>query len=247
MRNIDVWYLYHSGFAVEADDSIFVFDYFKNDCAGEPCLVNGVIHPEELKDKKHIYVFASHRHPDHFNPVILSWKEKLPQTEYFLSYDIPEEYHKSGINVVNPNESYEFGELKIRTFKSTDEGVAFLLDFNGLVIYHAGDLNWWHWFGEPDDWNKNMEQMYKKEISLIKKYPVDIAFLTADPRQEDAELWGITYFLENVDVKIAFPMHFWEDFDIMPRIKDAAKENPVLYKVITIDSRGQHFSFPYKG
>ncbi|NLM73619.1 MAG: MBL fold metallo-hydrolase [Clostridiaceae bacterium] len=245
MRRVNVWYLYHSGFAVETEDSVLIFDYFKNECTGNPCLANGVINPEELKDKKHVYVFASHRHPDHFNPVVLSWKEILPQAEYFLSYDIPKQYHKNGINIISPNETYQTGNIVVRSFKSTDEGVAFLLDFNGLSIYHAGDLNWWHWFGEPDDWNKNMEHMYKKEISLIKDYPIDIAFLTADPRQEDAELWGITYFLENVDVKVAFPMHFWDDYSIMPRIKDAAKDNPVLYKVITIDSRGQHFSFPY--
>lgn len=31
---------------------------------------------------------------------------------------------------------------------STDEGVAFLVTAEGRTVFHAGDLNWWHWEGE---------------------------------------------------------------------------------------------------
>ena len=40
---------------------------------------------------------------------------------------------------------------EIRTLRSTDEGVAFVVHYAGKTIYHAGDLNWWHWEGEPDE------------------------------------------------------------------------------------------------
>ncbi len=41
---------------------------------------------------------------------------------------------------------------EIRTLRSTDEGVAFVVHYAGKTIYHAGDLNWWHWKkGEPDE------------------------------------------------------------------------------------------------
>ena len=46
--------------------------------------------------------------------------------------------------------------------KSTDEGVAFLVEVNGVVIYHAGDLNWWHWDEEPKSWNNDMAARFKE-------------------------------------------------------------------------------------
>ena len=48
------------------------------------------------------------------------------------------------------------GAVRIRTLKSTDEGVAFLVEAEGKSIYHAGDLNWWYWEGEPLSWNLSL-------------------------------------------------------------------------------------------
>ena len=31
---------------------------------------------------------------------------------------------------------------------STDEGVSFCVDFAGVTLFHAGDLNLWHWRDE---------------------------------------------------------------------------------------------------
>lgn len=237
-----VWYLGHSGFAVGINGTLLIFDYYL-DHTDNPVrsLASGVINPDEIKGKK-VIVFSSHRHPDHFNPVILSWKESLSDIRYFLSSDIPKRYHHEGIQVLKPYETYEDTEIKVQTFKSTDEGVAFLVTLNGLVVYHAGDLNWWHWEEENKAWNNNMAARFKYEVALIKEYPVDLAFLTADPRQEKAELWGIRYFLENVEVGTAFPMHFSDDMSLMNRIKKESLEIPALLKVQPIQCRGELFS-----
>ena len=48
----------------------------------------------------------------------------------------------------------------IASLKSTDEGVAFVVWAEGHSIYHAGDLNWWHWEGEPFPFNENMVTRY---------------------------------------------------------------------------------------
>ena len=39
---------------------------------------------------------------------------------------------------------------------SPDEGVAWMVTVNGQSIFHAGDLNWWHWAEEDLAWNRNM-------------------------------------------------------------------------------------------
>lgn len=242
-RTVEVWYLAHSGFAVSVDDTLLIFDYYLDTCdTDERSLASGVIVPEEIKHKK-VLVFSSHRHPDHFNPVILSWKEKLPQAEFFLSSDIPKQYHREWTHLLEPYQMYENEELKIQTFKSTDEGVAFLVTLHGIKLYHAGDLNWWHWDEESKAWNGDIAARFKHEISLIKDFPIDIAFLTADPRQKEAELWGIIYFLEQVDVKFAFPMHFWDDYSIMERLLSESDQHPKLNKVKSLIGRGHHFTF----
>lgn len=240
-----IWYLGHSGFAVEVNNKILIFDYFINEPVGEKrSLASGVIEPAEIADKQ-VLVFISHSHPDHFNPIIFSWKDKIPNIQYYLSSDILAKYRQEGVRVLNPNQTMKEESLIIRTFKSNDEGIAFLVCVDDVFIYHAGDLNWWHWNGEPEYWNKDMASRYKHEISLIKEHPIDLAFLTTDPRLEAAELWGISYFLKQIDVKYAFPMHFGDDHSIMERIKDKTNDFNELSKVVGIFRRGQCFELDF--
>ena len=69
-----VTYLYHSGFTVEIDDVMLVFDYYKGEL------------PDTAKDKK-LYVFSSHFHKDHFQESIFEWEKDYDVT-YILSKDI---------------------------------------------------------------------------------------------------------------------------------------------------------------
>lgn len=241
-KRIDVWYLGHSGFAVGIKNKLLVFDYYLDKSENNKrSLSSGVIESSEIKDKE-VFVFASHRHPDHFNPIILSWKEQVPNIHYYLSHDIPKKNHREWTNILKPNAVYDEDNIIIRTFKSTDEGIASLISIDGINIYHAGDLNWWHWNEESKAWNNDMAARFKREVSLIKDYPIDIVFLTADPRQESAELMGMTWFLNEVDVKIAFPMHFGDDYTIMERIKNEANKNSALKNINTISKRGECFT-----
>ena len=64
----------------------------------------------------------------------------------------------------------------------------------GKTIYHAGDLNWWHWEGEPQSDNDYQRIVYQQQINLIKQ-PIDIAFIVVDIRQEKDYLLGLQYYL----------------------------------------------------
>lgn len=35
--------------------------------------------------------------------------------------------------------------MKVKAFDSTDEGLSYLVEMDGIRIFHAGDLNNWHW------------------------------------------------------------------------------------------------------
>ncbi len=119
-------------------------------------------------------VFVSHNHDDHFNPVIFEWQKTIPNIRYILSNDIPE---IPNAIMIGPDDTVEQEDLVVKTYRSTDEGVAFLVQIDGLAIYHAGDLNWWHWEGEPETYNIKMADDYKKQIDLLAGERIDLAFV----------------------------------------------------------------------
>lgn len=164
----------------------------------------GVIDPKELAEKN-VIVFVSHNHDDHFNPVVFEWQKTIPNIKYILSNDISE---IPNAIMIGPNDTVEQENLVVKTYRSTDEGVAFLVQIDGLAIYHAGDLNWWHWEGELDTYNMKMADDYKKQIDLLADERIDLAFVPLDPRQERQYDWGIKYLLERNDVPYVVPMHF---------------------------------------
>lgn len=57
-----ITYIAHSGFLAELEHTILLFDYYQGELP-------------ELPDEKMLYVFASHRHPDHFNPEVFRLAE----------------------------------------------------------------------------------------------------------------------------------------------------------------------------
>lgn len=191
-----ITYIYHSCFLIEFDKCYFLFDYFKGDLP-------------QLDINKRIYVFASHSHHDHFNIEIFN---------VLMGYDAVFIFADEIKNVkadlfVAPNKSYTVDNIEIKTLKSTDLGVAFIIKYDNTTLYHAGDLNDWVWPGESQAYNEKMTKLYRKEISKIEDN-IDVAFLPLDTRQEKWYYCGMKYFVENVKVKKVFPMHFWDDFSL---------------------------------
>ena len=229
-----IWYLYHSGFAVETPGHFLVFDYWRDTPKGGG-LDEGVIDPGALRDKD-LVVFASHRHGDHFNRAILDLPGQVPKTRLILSDDI-----RGGEGAVRlgPGQSLEMPDLRIRTFASNDEGVAFLVELDGLRIYHAGDLNWWHWEGEPEEDNSGMESSYKAQIALLGETAIDLAFVVLDPRQEGQYAWGFDHFLRHVDVRHVVPMHFGDAPEVVGQLLGDPVSAPYRDKVIGLTRRGQ--------
>ena len=194
-----VTYIHHSGFLVETRKFYYLFDYESGELPA-------------LNPEKPIFVLSSHSHGDHYNPAVFT---KLPKARAILSEDIPA---PQGIDTlsVSPNREYTLGpNQKLTTFRSTDLGVAFLIEEEAGRIYHAGDLNDWVWEGEPDTWNRDMTAAYRKEIDLLAQTlgsrPIDIAFVVLDPRQEADYARGMVYFLDRIQAKTVYPMHFWDD------------------------------------
>ena len=217
---MEITYIGHSGFLLEWDNCYWLFDYYKGSIP-------------VLDSEKKLFVFASHKHADHFNSEIFSLKEQHCDVEYVLSSDIklPREYREAAaeegwgnIRWVKPYGEYllEDGqghEIALKTLRSTDSGVAFLLSCQGKTVYHAGDLNHWIWKGETKQSNNNMTALFEKEMESLRELSIDIAFAPLDPRQEEWYYLGLQKLLDVARVRYVFPMHFWDKPEVIVQFR----------------------------
>ena len=123
-----VTYIHHSCFLVETHLFYYLFDYEKG-------------HLPELNTEKPIFVLSSHGHADHYNPEVFILLTDLGMRDIrtILSDDIQVPANINTLQV-SPEMEYELGyQQKLTTFRSTDLGVAFLIEDQNELIYHAGD------------------------------------------------------------------------------------------------------------
>lgn len=204
-----ICYLGHSGFLVETESARYLFDYIRGEL------------PEDGEDRP-LFVFASHFHGDHFDPRIFRDPVPSQAKAYILGDDVRTQCHsqcrpftdrilwaKAGDTLSLP------GGPEVLCLDSTDSGVAFLVRDPEGAIFHAGDLNWWHWEGEPDEDNQWMAKTYCLEIDKLKEENIQLAFVPLDPRLEEAAGYGLEYFLRTNSCPYVFPMHFWKDYSVI--------------------------------
>lgn len=225
-----VTYLKHSGFLVELDHSYLLFDYYK-----------GVL--PRLDEGKKMIVFVSHGHYDHFNKEIFHLSGCVKDICYVLSSDIdPEEYDIPGkIISMGPGKNEEAFGNSIYTLRSNDLGVAYLVHCENRTIYHAGDLNWWHWEGESERFNKLMRRSYQSEINKLEHEKIDLAFIPVDPRLGEQYCWGLDCFMKRTEAKLVFPMHFWENYQIFDRLMLEECTKGYRDRIVKIEQEGQSF------
>ena len=228
-----VTFIDHSGYLVELEKTVLLFDYEK-----------GTI--PEISGKKW-YVFVSHFHQDHYNPKIFDLRKRGYDVTFIISKDV-KKYRKRTLRepyeLVNWNESYQIGEISVDTYESTDEGCAFLVRAEGRDIYHAGDLHWWHWIGEPEEENAAMKTGFIRQIDKMEDRNMDLAFMLLDPRQEGAYAWGMNYFMEHTKARIVFPMHMWGDYALCDAYLQTEAGKRYEKRFHKISHEGETFEIP---
>lgn len=230
-----VVYIEHSGFLVEMEDAYFLFDYYRGELP-------------KLDSRKKLFIFASHAHHDHYQRKIFEFHEEMPHIFYILSKDVKRDALKHGGKdentwFVKPEQELDVEGCQIRTLRSTDEGVAFLLRYQERGIYHAGDLNAWYWDEEGEDYVMMMRGNYEREIRKISGESIDVAFVPVDPRLEGQYAKGLDFFMRQTRTKYVFPMHFWEDYGIFERLGKEICTEGYADRIMEIEKPGQVFEF----
>lgn len=167
--NFQITYLFHSGFLVECSRCYYLFDYYR-----------GTLPP--LKADKPVLVFASHSHPDHYNPKIFDIlaQQKMTHVTAIISKDIAKKLNSKkqdsktkipadvDIITVTFHKVYDLPcDTHLETLQSTDAGVAFLIKCPDGILYHAGDLNDWVRSEQAEQYNRQMTGSYRHEINLL--------------------------------------------------------------------------------
>ncbi len=240
-----VTYLSHSGFLVECSgtspevcpvgqadtevwDKIYLlFDFYKGSL------------PQMDKDAK-LLAFVSHAHYDHFRKDLFDLLRPRGQVTFIVSDDVALEPAED-IIFMGPGEEISISGCSIRTLRSTDEGVAFLVMCAGHRIYHAGDLNWWHWEEEGQAYNTKMRRSYQQEINKLSGMEIDAAFIPVDPRLGDAYVKGLDCFMRRTNTKAVFPMHFWGNYGIFDRLELEECTREYRDRICPIHREGQEF------
>ncbi|MBT9157280.1 MAG: hypothetical protein DDT36_00261 [Firmicutes bacterium] len=230
-----ITYLYNSGFALELSNHFLVFDYFIDS--------TNIVTPASIAAHPNPLVLVSHGHQDHYNPTILEWQQYNSSLRYIFSSDIAAE--GPSIHSMSPQETLNLGDVFVRAYGSTDLGVSFLVRAEGLSIFHAGDLNWWHWREESTDSEiDNTERAFLREVEPLRGEHIDIAFFPVDPRLGQDYDAGARKFIELIKPGLLIPMHFGDNFAATRAF--AATASTLQTDICAITHRGQSLMYRKK-
>ncbi|MDD3334869.1 MAG: MBL fold metallo-hydrolase [Eubacteriales bacterium] len=206
-KQVKIIYYYNSGFSVQVGSTLLLFDYWEGE--GRKLSESVRITPSFLKAFEQIFIFVSHGHPDHLDPIIYTWaKENLPIT-YIVSNDMP--IGTVGKRMAPLQVKELTRDISVKAFQSTDLGVAFLVHAYGLNIFHAGDLNLWHWRQESTLREiEAAEDAFYEAMKPMKDEKIDVAMFPVDPRQGMMYDAGANHFIMTQKPRVFIPMHWQE-------------------------------------
>ena len=126
-------------------------------------------------------------------------------TEEHLTEEVVQQVFS--LHSMKVGDTVESDNLTVTMFGSTDEGGSFLVDTGVHRIFHAGDLNWWHWSGDTPENIAEAKALKEKEFAPLTGLSVDIMMFPVDARLEVAREWGALEVLGIMNTKLFIPMH----------------------------------------
>lgn len=198
-----ITYFHQSGFSVGCGGTLLVFDYWR----GERNEVKGslALSEADFAGYSQVLFFVSHEHPDHFDRVIYDFSH-LNFVHYIIAADMPADAQGDRMGV---GDERVYGGVKVTAYASTDLGVSFYVEAGGLRIFHAGDLNLWHWREESTLRQiTQAENLYYEAVKPLIGKPIDICMFPVDPRMGGMYEAGANHFIMTCKPHVFIPMHW---------------------------------------
>lgn len=234
-----IWYLNHSAWAVKTKNHLLIFDYA--DITEKPVsvsLASGYIDPSEIANLS-VTVFASHGHFDHYDSSIFKWSQTVKDIRYVFGFQ-PRRRSVGNYTFIGPRQTKILDGLEINTIKSTDAGVAFLVNVDGLTIYHSGD---------HANKQTGVRGVYHNEIDYLSGLAssVDIAFVLAGAAcgggYQSCVLEGDFYAIEKLNPQLVFPMHSGGFENVYKEFAEDAVRQNIQTSIVSAEFRGDRFHY----
>lgn len=242
IEHMKVTYIYHSCYLLELEDFSVLFDYYQDAKRDDGTYW---IKDYLLSKKEDLYVLCTHSHADHYNAQIFEWGATKKNIKYILSKEVAEVHtipQDDRIVLLDILQTYQDDNLRVITFGSTDVGGSFGLDIGDKKIFHAGDLNNWHWNEEVSKIEAaGYENSYLCELELVAEHTnqINLVMFPIDPRLGKDYMRGAEQFVNRVAVDYLLPMHFGEHYDKANEFERYARLQNCEYLAVT--KKGQTF------
>ena len=231
----EVTYLGNSGWSVKTENTFLVFDYSRRmptTKKGDPLIDRIDINKHT---KENMYVFISHKHPDHFDKCVLDWEDSVERIKYVLGW---QRKNEKGYVLMGLNEDRRVDNLEISTLRATDEGVGFLVKVDGLTMIH---------FGDHAKWVEEADADYREQVDYIagKCDLVDMIFLPIAKGSGDRPQYltdGAQYAIEKLNPKCVFPMHGGDREPLYREFAEEMKAKKVRAEIICANSFGDSWN-----
>lgn len=199
-----VTFFHHSGFSVAVEGTLLVFDYWRGEDDALPPQAH--LREEDLQGYDRVIFFVSHEHPDHFDKAIYDF-ERFSFVDYVISADMSSAAHGDRMA---PGDTRRYGDVTVQAFASTDLGVCYYVDVDGLKVFHAGDLNLWHWREESTlRWITQSETLYYACVEPLLGKHIDLCMFPVDPRMGGMYEAGANHFIMALKPRVFIPMHWF--------------------------------------
>lgn len=201
---MEIRHLSNSGFAVAHEHGMLLIDCFNYKRWERRLLPYFHICTD-------ITALFTHSHADHWDPAAAATVRQLGGEvagwEGIEEIDVP----------LRKGDARTLNGIRVTAFGSTDEGLSFLIDWAGIRLFHAGDLNFWHWREESTAAEvAEAEAAFAAELgdiaAAVPAGTVAAAFFPVDPRMGEGYWEGAVRFCRAIKPRYLFPMHFGGEF-----------------------------------
>jgi len=239
---VELTYIHHNCFVLKTESRTFLFDYPNNSHLpdGAEDMVREAVAGTDLA------VFISHGHDDHLNDDIISVASSAKSVCYVLSDDVedmrPEVVPTEGdVLIVEPDECYEFEEMKIVTLMSNDLGVAFLVSDGEFRFYYGGDLAKWIWETASLQEAAFTEGFFGAAMDRAREFKPHVAFSNVDRRLPN--LGGGDEACRLIQAPVFVPMHTFGNLDWLDGFRELVGDSPSELFVYSESGETSEFSF----
>lgn len=198
-----LYFIHHSSYLWVGARVMILWDYYGE---GE---VTSLLHQHP---DKVLYIMATHSHGDHFSPILFEAPFALHPggVQYIFHKELQEIVTRKEVLFLDTEEEWNDGAIRVKAFGSTDCGGSFLVEVEGQKLFHAGDLNNWHWNEEAsEEYIALYESEWQRELRRLTStvHTLDLLMFPTDYRLGKDYLKGLSELLSLVEVTYLAPMH----------------------------------------